>query len=131
MNQLSHQILGRVLGGKVGRSPTGWDIGVTTMKLASSSSIALNLPSELSIFKCHRDEVRDLPPKAEIIGWSEKTGIEMFRYGDHMLGIQGHPEFTIDILFHFIDRLTSRNLLQVYTYPSIWFMNFLQINFNI
>lgn len=130
MNQLS-QILGRALGGNVGRSPAGWDIGVTTMNLASSSSIALNLPSELSIFKCHRDEVQNLPPKAEIIGWSEKTGIEMFRYGDHMLGIQGHPEFTIDILFHFIDRLTSRNLLQVYTYPSIWFMNFLQINFNI
>jgi cellulose synthase/poly-beta-1,6-N-acetylglucosamine synthase-like glycosyltransferase len=37
----------------------------------------------------------------------------MFKYEDHILGIQGHPEFTIDILFHFIDRLTRRNLIQV------------------
>jgi len=54
-----------------------------------------------------------LPAEAEVIGWSEKTGIEMFRYGNHMLGIQGHPEFNIDILFHFIDRITNRNLIQV------------------
>lgn len=59
------------------------------------------------------NQVRDLPEKVEIIGWSEKTEIEMFRYGDHILGIQGHPEFTIDILFHYIDRLIHRNLIQV------------------
>ncbi|CAK8530352.1 unnamed protein product [Lathyrus sativus] len=109
-----HQIIGRALGGKVVRSTAGWDIDVTTINLLQSSysNKSLNLPSNLSLFQCHRDEVRDLPEEAEIIGWSEKTGIEMFRYGDNMLGIQGHPEFTIDIFFHFIDRLTHRNLIQ-------------------
>ncbi|KAL4349442.1 hypothetical protein AHAS_Ahas10G0042400 [Arachis hypogaea] len=68
-----HQILGRALGGKVCRSPSGWDI--------------------------------------EVIAWSEKTGIEMFRYGDHIMGIQGHPEYTKDILFHLIDRLTQHNYI--------------------
>lgn len=61
-------------------------------------------------------QVRDLPAKAEVIGWSEKTGIEMFRYGDNMLGIQGHPEFNIDIFFHFVDRLLHRNFIQVLIY---------------
>ncbi|KAI5448324.1 gamma-glutamyl peptidase 5 [Lathyrus oleraceus] len=109
-----HQIIGRALGGKVVRSTAGWDIDVTTINLLQSSysNKPLNLPSKLSLFQCHRDEVRDLPDEAQIIGWSEKTGIEIFRYGDNMLGIQGHPEFTIDILFHFIDRLTHRNLIQ-------------------
>ncbi|GAU24067.1 hypothetical protein TSUD_388600 [Trifolium subterraneum] len=113
-----HQIIGRALGGKVVRSNASWDIGVTTINFISSSSSSnnnnssFNLPSNLSIFKCHRDEVVDLPAEVEVIGWSEKTGIEMFRYEDHILGIQGHPEFTIDILIHFIDRLTRRNLIQ-------------------
>ncbi|XP_022136859.1 gamma-glutamyl peptidase 5-like isoform X2 [Momordica charantia] len=60
---------------------------------------------------CFGHQVRELPPKAEVIGWSEKTGIEMFKYGDHMMGIQGHPEYTMDILLHLIDRLVQRNFI--------------------
>ena len=54
------QILGRALGGKVTRSPTGWDIGVRTITLSPSlpfSLSSLDLPSRLSIIECHRDEV--------------------------------------------------------------------------
>ncbi|RVW91040.1 Gamma-glutamyl peptidase 5 [Vitis vinifera] len=108
-------ILGRALGGKTGRAGSGWDIGFRTVHLSSSSSSnffsTLKLPARLSIIECHRDEVRELPPKAEIIGWSEKTGIEMFKYGDHMMGIQGHPEYTTDILLHLIDRLLLKDLI--------------------
>ncbi|KAK7302588.1 hypothetical protein RJT34_13480 [Clitoria ternatea] len=109
-----HQILGRALGGKVDRSPNGWDIGIRTINVSSSSPFpfsSLNLPSKLSIFQCHRDEIQELPGKAEVIGWSEKTGIEMFKYGDHIMGIQGHPEFTYDILSHFVHHLINRNLV--------------------
>ncbi|XP_034681471.1 gamma-glutamyl peptidase 5-like [Vitis riparia] len=110
-----HQILGRALGGKTGRAGSGWDIGFRTVHLSSSSSSnffsTLKLPARLSIIECHRDEVRELPPKAEIIGRSEKTGIEMFKYGDHMMGIQGHPEYTTDILLHLIDRLLRKDLI--------------------
>lgn len=37
----------------------------------------------------------------------------MFKYGDHMMGIQGHPEYTKDILLHLIDRLLQRNFIVV------------------
>ncbi|XP_027347711.1 gamma-glutamyl peptidase 5-like [Abrus precatorius] len=107
-----HQILGRALGGEVSRSPTGWDIGVRSITLSSSLALSLSsldLPSRLSIIECHRDEIRELPAKAEVIAWSDKTGIEMFRYGDHIMGIQGHPEYTKDILLHLIDRLIQRD----------------------
>ncbi|KAF7803781.1 gamma-glutamyl peptidase 5-like [Senna tora] len=60
---------------------------------------------------CFGHQVRELPAKAEVIAWSDKTGIEMFRYGDHIMGIQGHPEYTSDILFHLIDRLVQRNFI--------------------
>lgn len=109
-----HQILGRALGGKVTRSPTGWDIGVRTITLASTlpyTLSSLDIPSKLSIIECHRDEIRELPAKAEVIAWSDKTGIEMFRYGDNVMGIQGHPEYSKDILLHLIDRLTQRDYI--------------------
>lgn len=56
----------------------------------------------------------ELPPKAEVMAWSKKTGIEMFKHGDNIMGIQGHPEYTKDILLHLVDRLLRRNLISVY-----------------
>ncbi|CAI9764470.1 unnamed protein product [Fraxinus pennsylvanica] len=61
---------------------------------------------------CFGHQVLELPPKAEVMAWSNKTGIEMFRYGDHIMGIQGHPEYTKDILLNLIDRLLHRDLIQ-------------------
>ncbi|KAK2383454.1 gamma-glutamyl peptidase [Trifolium repens] len=109
-----HQILGRAIGGKVTRSPTGWDLGVRNITLSSSLPYplsSLKLPSKLSIIECHRDEIRELPAKAEVIARSDKTGIEMFRYGDHIMGIQGHPEYSKDILFNIIDRLIQKKFI--------------------
>lgn len=110
-----HQILSRALGGKTGRAKKGWDIGVTcihpshsTIKLLAS----LRIPSHLPVIEFHRDEVWQLPPHAEVMACSEKTGVEMFRCGDHIMGIQGHPEYNKDILLHLVDRLLQRNLIQ-------------------
>ncbi|VFQ68420.1 unnamed protein product [Cuscuta campestris] len=111
-----HQILGRAIGGKTGRNTNGWDIGVTTVHLAPSKLFtSLKMPPYLDVFEFHQDEIQELPAKAEIMAWSHKTGIEMFKYGDHMMGIQGHPEYTMDIVLHLIDRLSKRNLIQAET----------------
>ncbi|PSS02781.1 Gamma-glutamyl peptidase [Actinidia chinensis var. chinensis] len=109
-----HQMLGRALGGKVGRAITGWDIGIRTVHFSPSSSklfASLKMPKMLSVIECHQDEVWELPPKVEVVAWSNKAGIEMFRYGDHVMGIQGHPEYTKDILLHLVDRLFHRDLI--------------------
>ncbi|KAK9286903.1 hypothetical protein L1049_015310 [Liquidambar formosana] len=108
-----HQVLCRALGGKTGRAKSGWDMGVTTVHLSSSANLSssLKMPNQLLVIECHRDEVRELPPKAEVMASSDKTRIEMFRYGDHIMGIQGHPEYTKDILLHLIDRLLERNFI--------------------
>lgn len=37
----------------------------------------------------------------------------MFTFGDNILGIQGHPEYTKDILDNLIDRLLSNNSIEV------------------
>ena len=38
--------------------------------------------------------------------------MEAFAVGEHALGIQGHPEYTVDILHNLIDRLTDQNDIQ-------------------
>ncbi|KAH7517639.1 hypothetical protein FEM48_Zijuj09G0086000 [Ziziphus jujuba var. spinosa] len=110
LDSLKKKILSRALGGKSGRAKTGWDIGIRTVQLSTSSTRTfsyLKMPALLSIFEIHRDEVWELPPKAELIAWSDKTGVEAFKYGDHMMGIQGHPEYTKDIFLNLIDRLVK------------------------
>uniref|UniRef100_A0A7N0TNN4 Glutamine amidotransferase domain-containing protein n=1 Tax=Kalanchoe fedtschenkoi TaxID=63787 RepID=A0A7N0TNN4_KALFE len=108
-----HQILCRALGGKTGRSATGWDIGVTTIEMLPPSKqlSSFKLPASLQVIECHQDEVTELPLKAEVMGKSGKTGVEMFRYGEHAMGIQGHPEYTKDILLHLIERLEAKKCI--------------------
>ncbi|KAE8668660.1 putative GDP-L-fucose synthase 2-like [Hibiscus syriacus] len=113
-----HQILCRSLGGKVGKACSGWDIGLRKVKIVKDLSVPSfmeefdEIPSSLWIIECHQDEVFKVPMGADVIASSDKTAIDMFGIGQHILGIQGHPEYTKDILFDLIDRLLNNNSIQ-------------------
>ncbi|GAB4838155.1 hypothetical protein Ancab_027684 [Ancistrocladus abbreviatus] len=115
-----HQVLCRALGGKVGKAHASWDIGLRKITLVKEllPSYILDVghydqvPPSLSIIECHQDEVWELPLGAEVTAFSEKTGVEMFTISNHILGIQGHPEYTKDILFNLIDRLLNSNSIE-------------------
>lgn len=53
------QILGRALGGKIGRAQNGWDIGVRKITLSSSKLLPSMQPTSsfLKVIEIHRDEV--------------------------------------------------------------------------
>ncbi|KAK1420926.1 hypothetical protein QVD17_22896 [Tagetes erecta] len=117
-----HQVLCRALGGKVGKSDSGWDIGlrkVNIVKDLSPCSFLQTLlqvqtsPAMLTIIQCHQDQVWELPAGAKVIAFSDKTGVEMFTIGNHILGIQGHPEYSKDILNNLIDRLLYQDSIQI------------------
>ncbi|KAJ0681857.1 putative glutamine amidotransferase [Helianthus annuus] len=114
-------ILARALGGKVGRALSGWDLGIRTINFSPSTKMFTRseMPVALSLIECHRDEVHELPSEVEVLAWSDKTRVEVFRYGDHIMGVQGHPEYTKDILLHLIDKLLQRNLIEVIFYINI------------
>ncbi|KAA8535412.1 hypothetical protein F0562_030415 [Nyssa sinensis] len=113
-----HQVLCRALGGKVGKAYTGWDIGLRKVRIVKDFSPCGfldgldEIPPALSIIECHQDEVWEVPMGAEVIAISDKTGVEMFTIGDHILGIQGHPEYTKDILNNLIDRLLNNDSIE-------------------
>lgn len=112
----------RALGGKVGKAYSGWDLGIRKVKIAKESASFISsyqedldeIPASLSIIECHQDEVWEVPLGANVIANSEKTGVEMFAIDDHILGIQGHPEYTKDILSNIIDRLLNNYSIEVY-----------------
>ncbi|KAI4344335.1 hypothetical protein L6164_011573 [Bauhinia variegata] len=113
-----HQVICRALGGRVGRAYTGWDIGIREVSLVKDVGGCRCLediderPASLSVIEIHQDEVLEVPMGAQVIAFSEKTGVEMFAIGDHILGIQGHPEYTKDILSSIIDRLLNMDIIE-------------------
>lgn len=115
-----HQVLCRALGGTVGRARGGWDVGVKKVTFVQDSlegfdflgELDVELPSSASLIEVHQDEVWEVPPGATVLASSEKTRVEAFAVGEVALGIQGHPEYTTDILHNLIDRLTAQNDIQ-------------------
>uniref|UniRef100_A0A0E0M1E0 Glutamine amidotransferase domain-containing protein n=1 Tax=Oryza punctata TaxID=4537 RepID=A0A0E0M1E0_ORYPU len=120
-----HQVICRALGGRVGKARGGWDIGIREVAMAESlppyrflDDALQGLPAAAAapyakITEVHQDEVWELPAGAEVLASSSKTGVEMFCAGDRVLGIQGHPEYTADILLNLVDRLSSAGSITV------------------
>nr|CAB3445829.1 unnamed protein product [Digitaria exilis] len=121
-----HQLLCRALGGKVARARNGWDVGVRNVTFARGlvnnggfgflgglgGKGELVLPTTTAtIVEVHRDEVWEIPPGATVVAYSEKTRVEAFVVGENVLGIQGHPEYTSDILLELVDRLTGQSAI--------------------
>uniref|UniRef100_A0ACD5Y2A3 Uncharacterized protein n=1 Tax=Avena sativa TaxID=4498 RepID=A0ACD5Y2A3_AVESA len=115
-----HQVICRALGGRVGKARVGgWDIGIREVTMAATLPpcrflhALQDLPPYAKITECHQDEVWEAPLGAEVLAWSDKTGVEMFCVGDNVLGIQGHPEYTGDILLSLVDHLSSTHSITV------------------
>ncbi|KAM3257652.1 hypothetical protein ACQJBY_049767 [Aegilops geniculata] len=115
-----HQVVCRALGGRVGKARSGgWDIGIREVAIAATLppcrflDALRDLPQYAKITECHQDEVWEAPLGADVLASSDKTGVEIFCVGEHVLGIQGHPEYTGDILLSLVDRLSTSQAITV------------------
>lgn len=121
-----HQLLCRALGGRVGRARRGWDVGVREVTFVQKQQqrdddqqdpddgrgFQLQLPRSAALLvEVHQDEVWELPPGARVLAYSERTRVEAFAVGAHAMGVQGHPEYTADILHDLIDRLARQGAI--------------------
>ena len=89
-----HQALSEALGGDVHRSDVGWGVGVQPAVLTGGESWIPPSCKQFGIVYCHRDQVISLPDGARLIARTAHCPIAAFARGDHVLGIQGHPEFS-------------------------------------
>lgn len=85
------QLVARALGGEV--SERGWVLGVQRSRVLQSLPWMEPSLSGFSLISSHRDQVRSLPPGGQQIADSDACPIGGFVVGDHILCLQGHPEF--------------------------------------
>jgi GMP synthase-like glutamine amidotransferase len=89
-----HQLVAHVLGGKTQPSPKGWGVGCHKTRLLVPVDRSMPDRPEFSLLSSHRDQVSELPPRADLIASSPFCEYAGMRIQDHILTFQGHPEFT-------------------------------------
>ncbi len=89
-----HQLLAEALGGSVERSPLGWGVGFSENRIVVSRPWMRPVLQNLRLLVSHQDQVSVLPDRAELFAGSDFCPYYMYGVGEHMLGVQGHPEFT-------------------------------------
>lgn len=101
-----HQLVGCTLGAPVGRAGC-WEVGARSVAVAAEArerlaadgaSWARLLPDTLCLHEFHQDQVLEVPPGATLLASSERCPVEMYAVGDHVLCIQGHPEFDREVV---------------------------------
>lgn len=119
-----HQIIGRALGVKVGRSDAGWEIAVCDMDLSEPGKKLFGkdklvsgwspLPSPSMLMKhcqriqqMHQDIVHEYPANVVPLGSSPRCAVQgMYRPGKFMT-VQGHPEFNEEIVTEIVTLRTQ------------------------
>ncbi|WPH04409.1 class I glutamine amidotransferase-like protein [Acrodontium crateriforme] len=97
-----HQIIGRALNVKVGRSDQGWEIAVTPIQLTPRGKEIFRL-EELAIHQMHRDIVFEYPESVEALGHSDRCAVQGMYAKNRLITVQGHPEFTGIIVDELLD----------------------------
>ncbi len=85
-----HQLLGKVLGGRVGPSPRP-EFGPTRVTILEASGLLDGFPPEVDVWMSHNDAVLEPPPGARVLATSEGSPVAAFELGD-VYGVQWHPE---------------------------------------
>jgi len=91
-----HQMLAHAMGGEVAKAKQGWGVGVLGVEVLRREPWMDPPMKNFSIQHMHQDQVQRLPEKSTLLGRSPHCEVGMFRVGESMLGIEGHPEFTVD-----------------------------------
>ncbi len=93
-----HQILAHALGGRAEKSEKGRNFGLKSFDIFQQKAWMNGNPDRCSLYFAHQDQVVELPPEAECLGGNTFCPIMLYEIDNHVLGIQGHPEFSLDIM---------------------------------
>ncbi len=86
-----HQLLAAALGGVV--QTAGWCVGVHPFTMVEKADFMEPFQKEVNLLMMCQDQVVQLPPDGHLLARAADCPVGMFGVGDHMLGIQAHPEF--------------------------------------
>ncbi len=98
-----HQLLAHALGGIVGPSPKGREIGTVEVHVDAGDDLLLGGPPRvIRVQASHVESVLELPAGARRLAWNEADRNHAFRVGERAWGVQFHPEFDADIVRGYI-----------------------------
>ena len=100
-----HQMIAHALGGTVAKRPGGWGVGIRDFAIYKHTPWMKPDATSLALPFSHQDQVDSLPPGAEPLGGDGLCANQLFQIGNHMLSMQGHPEFSVGFA---MARLLSR-----------------------
>jgi GMP synthase (glutamine-hydrolysing) len=92
-----HQLIGHAYGARVRKNPRGWEVGTVDVELTDAGRrdpLFTGLPSQLRVNQSHQDEVEfeSLAPGMVRLAGSAHTETQSLAVGDHVRGVQFHPE---------------------------------------
>lgn len=88
-----HQMIAHALGGRVARSGRGWGVGIKEVAVTRREAWMDPPAASLRVLNSHADQVEALPPGGRVLGGNDHCPVSLLAVDDHLLGIQGHPEF--------------------------------------
>jgi GMP synthase (glutamine-hydrolysing) len=96
-----HQLMALGLGGTVGNSPVGIEMGTVALKLrppANDDLLFGGLPGAFKAHASHAQSVLALPSDAVVLACNPAEPHHAFAIGQSAWGLQFHPEFDADIM---------------------------------
>ncbi|MES3037526.1 MAG: GMP synthase, partial [Bdellovibrionota bacterium] len=100
-----HQVIAAALGGEAIKSPKGWGVGVKNFKISQPQKWMKPALEQVSLLFSHQDQVVKIPKHAKLLAEDKFCEFQMFQIGDHILTMQGHPEYSTEFAK---ERLISR-----------------------
>jgi len=88
-----HQVMALALGQVVESSSKGWGVGLAQNRILQQMPWMDEYRPTLDILVSHQDQVLSIPKGAIVIAESDFCPYFMVQWNDHMLSIQGHPEW--------------------------------------
>lgn len=89
-----HQIIAQALGGQVQKYQGGWGVGVHRYELTDHDAQVQLGKNNFAMCAFHQDQVLEKPQQAKVFARSNFCQYAGLLYEDHILTVQGHPEFS-------------------------------------
>ncbi len=91
-----HQIIARALGGVVEKSHKGWGLGSCEVKVVAFKEWMNLAIDSARMLVSHQDQVVVVPKEMSVIAGNDFCPNFMLVKDDHILTVQGHPEFSAE-----------------------------------
>ncbi len=92
-----HQLLARMLGGRVATAEVGWGVGVKDFEVVNRPDWMGDGVDRFQVLMSHKDQVLEPPPGAVVIGSAPYCPVGAYTLGTNVLAVQGHPEFVPEL----------------------------------